>query len=70
VFAWKHVLAAAGGKLENNLIAFRFRRTERFVREVPMSELDKLGIPQPVNPRRISDAQFATLYQLGMNLNQ
>lgn len=70
VFAWKHVLAAAGGKLENNLIAFRFRRTERFVREVPMSELDKLGIPQPVNPRRISDAQFASLYQLGMNLNQ
>lgn len=70
VFAWKHVLAAASGELENNLIAFRFRRTERFVREVPMSELEKLGIPQPVNPRQITDAQFATLYQLGMNLNQ
>ena len=70
VFGWKHVLAAAGGKLENNLMAFRFKRTERFIREVPMSELDKLGIPQPVNPRRITDAQFAALYQLGMNLDQ
>jgi hypothetical protein len=70
VFGWKHVLAAAGGKPENKLMAFRFKRTERFIREVPMSELDKLGIPQPVNPRRITDAQFANLYRLGMNLNQ
>jgi predicted nucleic acid-binding protein len=69
VFGWKHVLAAAGDKLENNLIAFRFRRTERFIREVPMSKLDKLGIPQPVNPRRITDDQFATIYKLGMNLD-
>jgi GNAT superfamily N-acetyltransferase len=70
VFGWKHVLAAAGGELKNNLIAFRFKRTERFVREVPMSKLDELGIPQPVNPRRISDAHFATIYQIGMHLNQ
>jgi len=69
VFGWKHVLAAAHGKLENNLIAFRFNRTERFIREVPMSELGELGIAQPVNPRRITDAQFATLYQRGMNMN-
>lgn len=69
VFSWKNVLAAAGGKLENSLIAFRFKRTERFLREIPLSELDKLGIPQPINPRRITDAQFATLYRLGMDLN-
>jgi hypothetical protein len=68
VFGWNHVLAAAGGKLENDLIAFRFKRTERFIREIPMSKLGELGIPQPVNPRRITDAQFATVYQLGMDL--
>jgi hypothetical protein len=70
VFSWKHVLAAAHGKLENKLIAFRFKRTERFISEVPMSKLAEAGIPQPVNPRRITDAQFATIYRLGMNLNQ
>jgi hypothetical protein len=69
VFSWKHVLAAAGGKLENHLMAFRFKRTERFIREIPMSKLEELGIPQPVNPRRITDAQFATIYQVGMNLD-
>ncbi len=68
VFSWKHVLAAAGGKLNNNLIAFRFRRTERFVREISMSKLSELGIPQPVNPRRITDSQFAEIYKIGMNL--
>lgn len=69
VFSWKHVLAAAHGKLENNLIAFRFKRTERFVHEITLKEIEELGIPQPVNPRRITDAQFATLYKLGMNLS-
>jgi hypothetical protein len=69
VFAWRDVLAAAGGKLDNNLIAFRFKRTERFVREITMKEIEALGIPQPVNPRHISDEQFAALYKLGMNLN-
>ena len=69
VFSWKHVLEAADGKLENNLIAFRFKRTERFVREITLKEIEKLRIPQPVNPRRITDAQFATIYKLGMNLN-
>jgi hypothetical protein len=70
VFEWKHVLAAAGEKLENNLMAFRFKRTERFIREIPMNELSELGIAQPVNPRRITDAQFATLYQRGMKIDQ
>jgi hypothetical protein len=34
-----------------------------------MKEIEALGIPQPVNPRHISDEQFAALYKLGMNLN-
>jgi hypothetical protein len=68
VFGWKHVLAAAGGEIDHNLMAFRFRRTERFLREIPLSKFEELDIAQPVNPRRITDAQFAEIYKIGMNL--
>lgn len=67
VYAWKHVIETAGAK-DKKLMAFRFTRTERFVKDVPFSECQKLGIPQPVNPRRISDEQFAAIYRIGMNL--
>ncbi len=67
VYTWKHVLATSGAK-DKKLMAFRFTRTERFVKEVAFSECQKLGIPQPVNPRRISDEQFAAIYRMGMNL--
>jgi GNAT superfamily N-acetyltransferase len=67
VYAWKHVLETAGAK-DKKLMAFRFTRTERFIKEVPFSECQRLSIPQPVNPRRISDAQFAAIYRIGMNL--
>ena len=69
VYAWKHVIETAGAK-DNKLMAFRFTRTERFVNEVPFAECQKLGIPQPVNPRRISDDQFAAIYKIGMNLQK
>jgi len=65
VYAWKHVLATAG-TLDKKVMALRFTRTERFVREVPFSECIKLGIPQPINPRRISDDQFGSVYRMGM----
>jgi hypothetical protein len=66
VYAWKHVVETAGSK-DKKLMAFRFVRTERFAKEVPFSECQKHGIPQPVNPRRISDEQFAAIYRMGMN---
>ena len=68
VYAWKHVLATADGKLDHPLMAFRFLRTERFVRPVTLAELKQMGIPQPQNPRQITDEQFATIYRLGMGL--
>ena len=68
VFDWKHVLETADGKLDHPLMAFRFSRTERFVRPVTLAELQKMDIPQPQNPRRITGEQFATIYRLGMQL--
>jgi hypothetical protein len=68
IYAWKHVLETADGKLDNPLMAFRFLRTERFVRPVTLAELQQMEIPQPQNPRNITAEQFATIYRLGMNL--
>jgi hypothetical protein len=67
VYAWRHVFEAASENLDNELIAFRFSRTERFARPVSLAEIKELGVPQPVNPRRISDDQFTAIYRLGMN---
>jgi len=67
VYAWKHVLETAGAK-EKTLMAFRFTRTERFLQEVPLSTLQKLEIPQPQNPRHITEEQFAAIYRIGMKL--
>lgn len=68
VYTWKNVLATAKGELDHPLMAFKFSRTERFARPVTLAELLKMGVPQPQNPRRISDDQFRAIYQLGMNL--
>jgi hypothetical protein len=68
VYAWKHVLETAGGNLDHPLMAFRFVRTERFARPVTLAELQRMGIPMPQNPRRITNEQFAAIYKLGMNL--
>jgi predicted nucleic acid-binding protein len=68
IYAWKHVLETAAGKLENPLMAFRFLRTERFIRPVTLEELQRMEIPQPQNPRIINAEQFAAIYRLGMNL--
>ncbi|MEY2496155.1 MAG: hypothetical protein QOJ45_2647 [Verrucomicrobiota bacterium] len=66
VYSWKHVFETAGGDLNRPLMAFRFSRTERFVRPVSREEMLQTGIPQPQNPRRITDEQFAAIYRAGM----
>jgi len=68
VYQWKHVLESCNGKMENPLMAFRFARTERFARPVRLAELQRMGIPMPQNPRRITPEQFASIYNKGMNL--
>jgi hypothetical protein len=68
VFDWKHVRETAGGGGDGLLMAFRFSQTERFVDPISLQILQEMGIPQPQNPRRITNDQFEQLYRLGMGL--
>jgi GNAT superfamily N-acetyltransferase len=68
VYTWKHVLESVRGNADNPLMAFRFSKTERFQRPVTLAELKHMEIPQPQNPRKISNGQFALIYKLGMQL--
>jgi hypothetical protein len=51
-------------------MALRFSRTERFKIPVTLQELQKLGVPDPQNPRRITPEQFDAIYARGMELKQ
>ena len=66
VYAWKHVLETVDGNPDHPLMAFRFSKTERFRRPITLAELQRMGIPQPLNPRRIDSEQFAAIYKFGM----
>lgn len=69
VYQWQDVFAAANNNVANDLAAFRFRMTERFVKPVGMDTLEALGIRAPfMSPRQISDAQFTTIYKHGCAL--
>lgn len=69
VFQWKDVFQAAKNDLANDLLAFRFSMTERFSKPFHLDQLEALDIRQPLlAPRRISDAQFATIYSHGCAL--
>jgi len=69
VFQWKDVFEAAKKDLTNDVLAFRFSMTERFSKPFPLDRLAALDIRHPLlTPRRISDAQFATIYSHGCDL--
>jgi GNAT superfamily N-acetyltransferase len=69
VYEWRDVYAAAGNDISKDIVAFRFRMTERFTNPVGMDKLKTLGIRAPfMSPRKISDSQFAAIYQNGCSL--
>lgn len=69
VFRWKDVFQVAKNVPTNDILGFRFSMTERFSAPFPLDRLEALGIRQPLlAPRRISDAQFATIYSYGCGL--
>lgn len=69
VYEWRDVYEAAGKNISNDIIAFRFRMTERFKMPVGMDTLETLGIRGPfMSPRKISDSQFASIYTKGYAL--
>jgi len=66
VFEWRDVYAVADNNITNDIVAFRFRMTERFSNPVSMDALESLGIRGPfMSPRKISDSQFASIYTKG-----
>jgi len=69
VYEWRDVYKAAGKNVSNDIVAFRFRMTERLPKPIDMSTLESLGIRGPfMSPRKISDSQFASIYAKGYAL--
>jgi predicted nucleic acid-binding protein len=69
VYEWRDVYEAAGRDITTDIVAFRFRMTERFKNAVGMDTLEALGIRGPImSPRKISDSQFASIYTKGYAL--
>lgn len=69
VYEWKDVYGAANNDITTDLVAFRFRMTERFKVPVNMTTLASLDIRGPfMSPRRITEAQFAAIYRAGCSL--
>jgi GNAT superfamily N-acetyltransferase/predicted nucleic acid-binding protein len=69
VYEWRDVYDAAGKNVSNDIVAFRFRMTERFHKPIGMDTLEALGIRGPfMSPRKISDSQFASIYTKGYAL--
>ena len=70
IFEWRDIYATADHDITNDLVAFRFRMTERFEKPVGMDVLNSLGIRGPfMSPRRVSDSQFAAIYRSGCLLS-
>ena len=70
VYEWRDVYAAADSNISNDIVAFRFRMTERFKKPVGMDTLESLGIRGPfMSPRKINDSQFAAIYRKGCDIS-
>lgn len=69
VYQWQDVYAAADHDVSNDLVAFRFRMTERFSEPISLATLETIGIRGPfMSPRRISASQFVSIYKHGCAL--
>jgi hypothetical protein len=69
VYEWRDVYAVAGKDITKDIVAFRFRMTERFETPIGMDVLESLGIKSPLmSPREISETQFASIYAEGYSL--
>jgi hypothetical protein len=69
VYEWRDVFAAAKNNISNDIVAFRFRMTERFKNPVDTGMLATLDIRGPfMSPRKISETQFTAIYRAGCAL--
>jgi hypothetical protein len=69
VYQWRDIYLLAGNDLMNDVVAFRFRMTERFKEGVDLQFCERHDIRGPfMSPRQISEEQFAIIYKKGMLL--
>ena len=69
IYEWRDVYAAAENDVSNDIVAFRFRMTERFQHPIGREQLESIGIRCPImSPREITDSQFASIYRTGCAL--
>lgn len=69
VYEWRDVYEVAGKDISTDIVAFRFRMTERLKNPIGMDTLASLGIRGPfMSPRKISDSQFTSIYAKGYAL--
>ena len=69
IYEWNDVYAVANNDTDRNIVAFRFRMTERFKTPVDMKFLESIDIRGPfMSPRKITDTQFACIYSKGTTL--
>jgi GNAT superfamily N-acetyltransferase/predicted nucleic acid-binding protein len=69
IYEWNDVYAVANNDTDRDIVAFRFRMTERFKTPVDMKFLESIDIRGPfMSPRKITDTQFACIYSKGTTL--
>lgn len=67
VYEWRNVYETADKDINTEIMAFRFRMTERFTHPVDTAFLDNLGVRPPfMSPRKLTDEQFCAIYRKGM----
>ena len=70
VYQWQDVYATADHDITHDIVALRFRMTERFKVSVGMKALEELNIRGPfMSPRQISEEQFASIYKMAFPSN-
>jgi len=72
IFSWRDVYDVAENNVENEIMAFRFSKTEMFKNPIDLLELRKIWQEEigtefyPLAPRQISTQLFFRLYRMGM----
>ena len=68
VYSWKNVFKAAGNNLQNEILSFRFSRTEMFDSPIKLSEFKLFSGSKsaPQAPQKIDNDLFFKIYQHGI----
>lgn len=68
IYRWENILSTAKNNIENEILTFRFSKTELFKNPIPLVEYKKLSGKKsaPMSPNKISNELFLKIYEIGM----